>query len=135
LDKYIPTWQVWFNKASKDLRVAELLLEQKDKDFYENAVFHSQQCVEKAIKGYLAKSKIRFTKTHDIKSLIDIVDSIDQKLAHDIRPSEVLTKYAVAIRYPEEAEDHEPIMIDYKLASDSIKIASWVFAELKALVI
>ncbi len=123
------TSKLWMDKASKDIRVARHLIDVGNDDFLENAIFLCQQAVEKAIKGFLAKNKIRFDKTHNIKVLLSLVLPVNEKLAEGLKPCEILTKYAVAIRYPEETG--EQFLIDRTLALNTYKLANWAFEELK----
>ena len=58
----------WFIKADKDLRSAEILLTQ-DNELEDVALFHCQQAVEKALKGFLAFHDVSFRKTHNIGEL------------------------------------------------------------------
>lgn len=102
------TIQIWFQKSAEDLKVARLLLASKSEDFLGPSVFHSQQCAEKAIKGYLAFHKVRFSKTHDLEILINLVAQVDIELSQSLKPAGVLTKFAIAYRYPEEIESPEP---------------------------
>ena len=126
------TVQAWFRKAAEDLKLAKLLetLASKDHDMLGALVFHSQQAAEKAIKGYLTKQKIRFEKTHDIGKLLNLVVVSDPKLAEELRPSEILTKYAIAYRYPEETNPPEPLTV--KTGQKALKLAIWVYEEMKA---
>ncbi len=130
MSKFTYTWQLWFNKAAKDLRTARALLDLNENDYLENAIFLCQQGAEKSIKGYLAKHKIRFKKTHDIKFLVDLLENLNPDLAESLRPAEILSTYAVAVRYPEEVEATEPLVIDRDLTEGAFKIASWAFKEL-----
>jgi HEPN domain-containing protein len=101
--------KMWFRKSAQDLQTANLLLAQKSETFWGPLVFHAQQSTEKAIKGYLAFHKIRFSKTHDIEILVNLVAKVDEKLAEYLHPTKILTKYAVAYRYQEENEPLEPL--------------------------
>ena len=100
---------MWFNKSVEDLNAAHLLMCQKSESFWGPSVFHSQQSAEKALKGFLAFKKVRFSKTHDLEILINLVLQVDPELAEILRPAGVLTKFATAYRYPEEAESPEPM--------------------------
>jgi HEPN domain-containing protein len=117
----------WFQKAHENLRLAKLILHLEEK-FYDHVCFNAQQCVEKAIKGYLNQNKVRFDKTHDIAVLISLVRSIDHRLADELIPADELTKFAVRIRYPEESG--EPLVIDKVLANRMIDIAEKVYVRL-----
>ena len=69
----------WFFKAQKDLRVAELLLAATPPD-PENALFHCQQAVEKALKGFLAWHEQPFRKVHNLGELGNQCIQIDPAL-------------------------------------------------------
>lgn len=125
--------QVWFQKAAQDLKTAKLLLNHADQDFLGSIVFHAQQAAEKSIKGFLAYKQIRFSKTHDIAVLLQLVAPFDAELANSLQPSIILSKFAVAYRYPEEAE--LPESLTRQVAEKATVLANWVFEELKALAI
>ena len=99
---------MWFTRSDSDLKTAQVLLEATTEHF-ESIVFRCQQSAEKAIKAYLSFHKIRFTKTHDIKKLLDLIETKDPNLAKKLQPAESLTIYATAYRYPEEIETPEPL--------------------------
>lgn len=82
---------------------------------------------KKAIKGFLTYHKVRFDKTHDIAILIKLTEGIDHRIAGRITAADadLLTKFAVRIRYPEESND--PLVVDQKLATTTIKIAESVY--------
>ena len=61
----------WLNKAKEDLDVA---LEIISKEHLTNMVaFHSQQAVEKTLKGVIEEFEIGFEKTHNLERLLGIV--------------------------------------------------------------
>lgn len=119
---------MWFAKAGDDLRGARALLDLKSEHF-EAVVFHCQQAAEKAIKGYLAHHKVRFNKTHDIEKLLATVATIDENLSLKFKKAEILTKYAVAYRYPEEVELPEPLT--KKTAEEAYELAKEIFEAFK----
>lgn len=117
----------WFEKAATDLHVAKLLKTMPDA--FEPSVFHCQQAAEKAIKGFLVTHKIRFDKTHDIEKLLKLVATVDTNLATELKPSIILTQFAVAYRYPEEAEPPEPLTA--QSCEKVFVLANWVYEEMK----
>lgn len=121
----------WFKKSAENLRLAKLILN-LDEKFYEHICFNAQQCAEKALKGYLNHNKVRFDKTHDIAVLVSLVRSVDPELASQLKSADELTKFAVRIRYPEEAGD--AILIDKKLAEYAIQLAEDVYSKLAKIV-
>lgn len=72
--------------------------------------------------------KVRFDKTHDIAVLVALVASVDPDLATELKSADELTKYAVRIRYPEEAGDK--LFVDKKLAQHSIMLAEKLYDRL-----
>ncbi len=119
----------WLTKANRDLRFAKAALT-LDEKFYDEIVFHCQQSVEKSIKGFLAKNKQPFSKTHDIGELLTSVAKVDLELTSLLSGAKILTKYAVAIRYPD-IEENE-VVIDGALATHCIALADSVYVEISA---
>jgi len=93
----------WFHYARVDLLAAKTLLESNE-EVLESVGFHLQQCLEKAIKGYLHKKKVRFPKTHDIGQLLTLFSDEDKELVHALEPGKILTLYGVYVRYPDSVE-------------------------------
>lgn len=60
--------EFWLGKAASDLKSARML--SADDDTADNALYHTQQCAEKAIKGYLVFRNQPVLKTHDLEILI-----------------------------------------------------------------
>lgn len=120
---------LWFAKSEEDLRVAQTLISLKTEHF-ESVVFHCQQAVEKALKGYLAFHKIRFPKTHDIEKLVCLIPPTDSLLASELTKTTVLTKYAVAYRYPEEIE--APQILTKNIVENLCQISQDAYEVLKA---
>ena len=79
--------KMWFRKAIEDLQAAKLLLSQNSESFWGPSVFHSQQAAEKAIKGFLAFNKIRFSKTHDLEILVNLISQVDANFANQLKPA------------------------------------------------
>ncbi len=62
--------------------------------------FHSQQCAEKYLKGRLQEEDIRFSKTHDLEILLDLLLPVEPGW-NLLRPQmKVLKIYGVDFRYP-----------------------------------
>ena len=64
------------------------------------ALFHIQQCAEKALKAYMVFKKNSFTKTHDLGRLVDICMEMDENFETLRFFAAVLTPYETAGRYP-----------------------------------
>lgn len=93
----------WLVKASHDLGSARKLTSGDD-PYLDTALYHCQQAAEKALKGYLFYHAIVFEKTHDVRVLLEQASKVEHTFAELIRDAEILTPYAVAFRYPNEAE-------------------------------
>ena len=93
-------YEAWLHKANNDLKSSLKLLEGDD-PIMDTAIYHTQQCAEKALKGYLAFKKEPLKKTHDIELLVEICSAIDNEFEKLYDYSENLTPYATAFRYPD----------------------------------
>jgi len=87
----------WLQKATLDFRGAHL---EANPPLLEDALFHSQQAVEKALKGFLAWHDIEFRKTHSLEELGASCEQVDPTLKAVIDPAVPLTEFAWAFRYP-----------------------------------
>ncbi len=72
--------KLWFTYAARDLKTAKLCID-RGPEFKNISAFHSQQCIEKAAKGFLAKHKVRFSKVHDLEKLAGEIFQVDPELA------------------------------------------------------
>jgi HEPN domain-containing protein len=59
-----------------------------------------QQFAEKALKAYLTGHSVRFGKTHDLSELLRLASAVDAEFGTLAGPAEVLTPFAVEVRYP-----------------------------------
>ncbi len=92
----------WLNYAASDLNLAR---KGNSPDIYlENLCFHSQQAAEKSIKAVYIFLNIEFPKTHNIKTLLDILTK-EIEIPERIFNAAGLTDYAVTTRYPGDYED------------------------------
>ncbi|MBI6546591.1 MAG: HEPN domain-containing protein [Cyanobacteria bacterium NC_groundwater_1444_Ag_S-0.65um_54_12] len=86
----------WLEFAWQDLQMAELALKE---DIYNQVCFHSQQCVEKVLKGLLANQGERLHRTH---SIIDLLGLLPHDCFQDLR-NELgqMDIFYVPTRYPD----------------------------------
>lgn len=96
--------QHWLRYAREDLAAAKALLSLNDESFYRNIGFHCQQSAEKSMKALLSHHKIKFTKTHDLKSLGELLMQAEPDIKEMALKAISLTPYAVEFRYPESAD-------------------------------
>ena len=106
--------RAWFDKASSDLRNAEIILAADPDDMPTDTVcFHCQQAAEKYLKGFLTSRDMEYPLSHSLKALVEKAMARDQTFKQILEKAESLSPYAVTIRYPddfrmpsrEEAED------------------------------
>ena len=92
---------------------------------FEDACFHAQQCVEKALKGLLSHLNISFPRTHVIEVLLDLLSTSGIEIPTDIDEAFTLTQYATQTRYPckWEAIDREETERAILIAD---KVLKWV---------
>ena len=93
----------WLRYALDDLKIARTIGDMGS-SYWRGSAYHSQQAVEKAIKGCLTFHKVRFAKTHDILILVNTLKTVDPALAQKLTRAKRLTKFAIEYRYPDAAE-------------------------------
>ena len=119
----------WLDKAEKDLLTAKHELT-FPKAVAESICFHCQQAVEKYLKGYLVYLNIPLTRTHVIGRLIRKCESKDENIAMLKKEADMLTAYAVTIRYP--GDYFEPSLSEAKEAFKiTIKVRNYVLRKIK----
>jgi len=108
--------QRWLDRAEADWRLCHRLA--ADMESYPEAVaFHCQQAAEKCLKACLTWEQVEFPKTHDIKRLLELIESFDPDLAKDLDDASALTPYAVEYRYPGE---YPPLTADDIVCATSL---------------
>jgi HEPN domain-containing protein len=88
----------WLLKAENDLKSAKILI-QGDDPILDTAIYHTQQCAEKALKAYLSFKQQPIQKTHDIEFLIELCSGIDNNFNQLLDDAEELTPYNTIFRY------------------------------------
>lgn len=107
--------RIWLVKADRDLKAATALAE-KDTGLFDVAIFHCQQAVEKALKGFLVFSGEPFSKTHDLKTLAIQAAKYDFGFTGLIEVADSLTPYVTRFRYPNsdmpEEDEYDGVFYD-----------------------
>ncbi len=86
----------WLNFAIEDLRMAELAFEAA---IYNQVCFHSQQCVEKVVKGLLADNGIQPPRTHKLGDLLPLLPTpLFAEKTFDIQ---LMDRFYIPTRYPD----------------------------------
>lgn len=86
----------WLAFAKQDLRVAELAL---GDGIYNQACFHSEPCVEKVLKAWLAENDRKIPRTHSMADLltlipIEVVGILEEEIL-------LLDRFYLPTRYPD----------------------------------
>ena len=89
----------WLQKAASDLRCADIDLA-AEPPVTEDAVFHCQQAVEKALKEFLVWHDVPFPRTHDLGRLGSLAIQPDSTMETLVDRVVDLSKYAWMFRYP-----------------------------------
>ena len=95
----------WIEKAEGDFTTAGRELRARKNPNYEAACFHAQQCAEKYLQAILQEQSTLFGRTHNLIALLDLLLSRDGAWEHARPHLEILTVYAVSVRYPGESAD------------------------------
>jgi HEPN domain-containing protein len=67
--------------------------------------FHCQQAAEKYLKALLTRRQVEFPRTHDIRTLLELVGD---PLANSLNAAKWLTPFGVGIRYPGDSAEMLP---------------------------
>lgn len=105
----------WLYHANQDYLAAKILIE--DVRCYNATAFHCQQCIEKALKGYLLFKNRRLFDGHNLTWLCKQAALMDQTFVKWIEPSIALNKFYIETRYPADI----PLDIDTDMMDDIMK--------------
>ncbi len=108
----------WIRRAWSDLELART--PRKTKILFEDLCFHAQQATEKALKAVLVFKSVPFMRTHNIRTLMDLLPE-DLNPPEEAKEAPILTDYAVLARYP---GDLEPVTEEEYL--EAVRIAETV---------
>lgn len=88
----------WLEFAQEDLIAAETMLE---KGIYNQACFHSQQGIEKGLKGFLRSQQRDIHKTHALVELVAMCRMLDASFSGLDETCRKLDPYYIPTRYPD----------------------------------
>jgi len=92
-----PITEVWLEKAREDL---DVVLEIISREHLSGMVaFHSQQAVEKTMKGIIEEFEIGFVKTHNLERLLGVIGK-QVNLDVDLNFIKRLDEVYISTRYP-----------------------------------
>lgn len=86
----------WLEFARQDLRIAELAMSE---GLYNQVCFHSEQCVEKVLKAWLAEKGKKIPRTHSMADLLTLIPTaVLADMAEEIL---LLDRFYIPTRYPD----------------------------------
>jgi HEPN domain-containing protein len=96
----LPLTAEWVTKAEADVATATRELRARRAPNYDAACFHAQQCAEKYLKARLQEAGIAFPRTHDLVTLVQLLQPPEAALLALIVDLRLLSAFGVAFRYP-----------------------------------
>jgi len=114
--------QEWLKYSQNDLISAKHLFDDLYPKQTEIACYLSQQCAEKALKGYLLFKNTEPPRTHNLVELCQICMNHDTMFSEILDTCADLTPYGVAVRYPNE------LAIDEIITKAAIEKAQVIYA-------
>lgn len=94
-------------KAAQDEAATRVLLDSRDVAD-EIVAFHAQQACEKALKAVLALHGVRYGRTHNLATLLDLLGDEGVDVPPDLSEVASLTPFGVMFRYEDFPSDTEP---------------------------
>lgn len=107
----------WLRKAASDIVSMEA---SRAAGALDAACFHAQQAAEKYLKAFLTERGLAFPYTHNLAKLINICVEQDASFAELLPDADLLTPYAVEVRYDFEFWPTRPD------ADRALQATSWV---------
>ena len=92
--------EAWLFKAENDLKSAKKLMD-GEPAVPDTAIYHAQQCAEKALKAYLSFKLQPVQRTHDVEFLVGLCSEIDKNFSRLLDHARILSPYSAAFRYPD----------------------------------
>lgn len=91
-------YEEWLLKAQRDLDTAKALL---GIAYNDTAIYHTQQCAEKALKGYCVYCLQPLIKTHDLEKILKICITLESSFQQLDLFATSLNGLDVRFRYPD----------------------------------
>lgn len=124
----MPEHNQWLELASNELKTAQLLLKNNHDFAIGTILYLSQQCAEKALKGYLSYHDQEIKKTHDLSILVTLCATLDPDFSTLMKHARELNPFNAGTRYP----DDNFISPDLSLARHALNLASQIIDFVKA---
>lgn len=95
-----PLTYEWVQKAEGDFATTQRELRARKSPNYDSACFHAQQCAEKYLKARLQETDIRFSRTHNLLVLLELVLPVEPSWEQLRSSLNALNAFAIEVRYP-----------------------------------
>ena len=92
--------EAWLGKSRNDLESARRLIEGEN-PLTDTAIYHTQQCAEKALKAFLNYRGLGTVKTHDLRVLVEHAMEKDSGFTSVYEDALSLNPFSTAYRYPD----------------------------------
>lgn len=92
-------WEKWLFKAEHDIEAARRLTSDLP-PILDVAAYHTQQCAEKALKGFLSFKGAAVQRTHDLSLLVSTCASYDPEFQTLEHQAAYLNGFSTQFRYP-----------------------------------
>jgi len=109
----------WLDRAEEDIQSAKLL--SQDELCYNNAAFHCQQTIEKALKAYILLKSGMLVDGHNLPWLCKRAAKYDRTFSDWLRESTSLSKCYIETRYPADIPldlTYEQVRNYYRMAKE-----------------
>ena len=121
----------WFAFGWDDLKLARSAIKE---GIYHLACFHSQQCAEKSLKGFIILNNGNVAKTHSLVELLNAAAILKKDLDKFREYCLILDRYYVSTRYPDALPGTLPEGLPGKdKAEDACLYAEKIFDYIKGL--
>lgn len=113
-DLIVRNTREWLARARDDLELAGAAVRQGTRPFLRDALFHSQQSAEKALKAFLTWHDVPFPRVHDLEDIGAHCVEADPSLRALVDRVALLSQYAWRFRYP--GDPYEPSLEEARQA-------------------
>lgn len=103
----------WLAKANEDLAVAEMIA--RSGSYFGSAVYHCQQCAEKALKAFIVAHGMAPHRTHDLVGLLRDCAALAREFGALEHAATELNPFSRRFRYPGAREGPAAIAVEEAL--------------------
>ncbi len=108
----------WIRKANSDLVALDATF---GAGAFDAACFHAQQSAEKFLKAFLTQKGVGFPFTHNLSSLVELCERMDESFSALIPVVEPLTPFAVESRYDSEFWPTREVAAEARVSARTVR--------------